>query len=216
MTVKKPKAKFGQFLNVCRRSQKLSLEHVSKKLQIPFKYIEALEFNDFKNLPAKRWKRILQKYCDFLGLEFKEIYKIAKYDLKKMSGAKQFIGKKHLIAWPKAIRVILIFVVVFIVLVFLGIKINQIFAAPYLKITNPLDNSKAVTKQIKIIGNSQKEAEIYINNNPIFVDANGRFEEEIDLQKGLNLIKINAKKKYSRTREVNLRVLLTEDEKKID
>ncbi|MBI5766004.1 hypothetical protein HZA71_02130, partial [Candidatus Falkowbacteria bacterium] len=51
---------------------------------------------------------------------------------------------------------------------------------------------------------------IIINNNNVFVDNEGGFQTTLDLQNGLNLIKITAKKRYGRAREVDLRVLLNE------
>ena len=43
-----------------------------------------------------------------------------------------------------------------------------------------------------------------------WVDKDGNFSTLVDLQKGLNLIKITAKKRYSRISEAEIRVLFNE------
>jgi len=206
----KPKENFGKILAEQRRLKRLSLDFISKKIKIPFKYLEALEYADFNNLPCTHWKKFLKQYSGYLGLNWRQVMRIAKADFKKSANVNCAIDKNYLMSWPKRIKTLVIFLVIAGVLVFLGLKVNQIFSAPFLQIMEPQDNSKTYQKQIKVIGKSQKEAEISINNNPIFVDENGIFETTIDLKKGLNLIKITAKKKYSRIREADLRVLLTE------
>ncbi|MFA6422495.1 MAG: helix-turn-helix domain-containing protein [Candidatus Buchananbacteria bacterium] len=211
--IKKPKEKFGQILARQRRAKRLSLDTLSKKLKIPFKYLEALEYGDFKNFPPG-WQKLLKKYCAHLGCDFKVIWQTAKSEQKKMVGINRAVEKNYLMAWPKIIRTAVIILIVAGVLIFLGFKVNQIFSAPTLKIGEPVDNSKTYQKKLKILGKSQKEAEITINNNIIFVDASGNFEALLDLHGGLNLIKITAKKKYSRTREVDLRIILSDE--KID
>lgn len=193
----------------------MELAGAAKKLKIPFKYLEALEYGDFSNLPDERfWKPMLKKYCRLLDLDFSEMYLLAKNESRKALPLQHRMRRSYLRAWPRVIRTGLILLVVAGVLVFLGIKVNQIFSPPPLEIIQPQDGSIIREQTIKVIGKSRKEAEITINNNPIFVDADGRFETQIDLKKGLNLIKITAKKKYSRIQETDLRVLLSDPDSK--
>ena len=83
----------------------------------------------------------------------------------------------------------------------------KIFSPPVLEISYPLDGSLVSEKQITLRGHSAKEVELIVNNKEIFVDDNGNFETIVDLQKGLNLIKITAKKRYSRIQEKEIKLL---------
>ena len=120
------------------------------------------------------------------------------------------IEKRYLSQWPKAMRRILIILVVLAILIFLGFRIQMIFSPPPLEITQPQDGLIAVERQLEIVGQSQKEAEIVINNQNVLVDDEGVFRTTVDLQKGLNLIKITAKKRYGRENVVELRILFSD------
>jgi len=117
------------------------------------------------------------------------------------------IEKRYFSQWPKIVKRVLIILAVLAILVFLGFRVQMIFSPPYLDIVEPQDGLIATERQIEIIGASQSEAEIVINNQNILVDNEGVFRTTVDLQKGLNLIKITAKKRYGREKVVELRIL---------
>ncbi len=202
---------FGELLYNFRQKKRVNLDVVSKKCKIPFKYLEALESSDFLNLPKKKWKKYLKTYCNFLGIKFKDVYFKAKNDYKKTLFNKDRQKINFFKSWHKTVKKVIIFIVVAAVFIFLAYKVNQIFSPPSLVIIEPQDSLKTLDKELTVKGKSQKEVEMTINNNVIFVDANGDFEEQIDLQRGLNLITVTAKKKYSRQNQINLRVLLLEE-----
>jgi len=111
-------------------------------------------------------------------------------------------------SWFKFNRWMGVSLLVFVLLTFLLWNINSIFRPPKLEIFSPLDGAIVFQRQLEIKGKTIKEAEITINNRSILVDVNGNFSALIDLQNGLNLIKISAKKRYSRFSNVEIRVLL--------
>ena len=110
-------------------------------------------------------------------------------------------------SWHQLIRRLAILALIAGVLIFLIFKVQHIFAFPRLEVVSPVDGSMVYEKHLKIVGKSEPEVEIMINNKNFFVDSEGEFSADVDLQKGLNLIKITAKKRYSRIKEVDLRVL---------
>lgn len=200
----------GEKLREARSDKGVSLDKAAKNLGIAFKYLEALENNNLKGLPAGRTyvKNFLKLYAGYLNLDFNDLWRVAReLEFRDETGFSR-LGRKYFLSWPKFIARALIFLVVLAVVVFLIFKIKAIFAPPFLDIASPEDGLITTSREIAVIGRSNPEVELMINNKIIFVDKEGSFKTSLDLQKGLNLIKITAKKKYGREREVDLRVLL--------
>lgn len=63
---------------------------------------------------------------------------------------------------------------------------------PKLEITEPADNLKTNHTEIKVAGNTDKDAEIKVNGIPVIVDTNGYFQTQIKLNNGDNKIVIAA------------------------
>ncbi|MFA5047408.1 MAG: helix-turn-helix domain-containing protein [Patescibacteria group bacterium] len=205
---------FGDVLKEARLDRGISLDKASKDLNIAFKYLDALEKNRLRDIPGSNYlKSFLNAYCQYLALDFSDLWDRAKIILEKETRRFQPIEKKHFFVWSKFIKQFLIGLVIVVLAAFLIIRVDEIFRPPYLRVIQPLDGSITTSTQILIKGESQKEAEIVINNKLVFVDNRGGFETVVDLQNGLNLIKITAKKRYSRVSAVEVRVLLTERQK---
>lgn len=201
----------GDKLKEARREAGVSLERAARDLNITFKYLEALENNKLTDLPGEPYLKIFLKvYSDYLRLDFNECWAEAKKNGSDAIKGYQKIGRQHFLIWPKFIWRLIICGLVVTVLIFLFFKIQAIFSPPSLEIIAPADGIITSGKQLEIVGRSQPEVEIVINNKEIFVDSQGNFQTAVDLQKGLNLIKITAKKRYSQMREVEIRALFKE------
>ena len=201
----------GDKLKEIREEKGISLSRAARDLKIAYKYLEALEANQFSRLPGQAYFKIfLKKYCQYLCLDFVDLWKQVK-DLGVFESKRDGLGKTYFFPWRKTLKFALITVIFLAVFIFLAWRVEQIFRPPYLEIIEPSDGLITDQREIRIYGQSLKEAEIVINNKAIFVDNQGFFETNIDLQKGLNLIKITARKRYSRERAIDLRVLLNEE-----
>jgi len=201
----------GEKLQKIRVERNISLEQASKDLNIPFKYLEDLENNNLSSLPSQAYlKKILKLYCRYLRLDFSACWRAMKKFKVAEAERNRDVNRKYFLSWPKFIRRMIIILLILAVLFFLVFKIKEIFIAPPLDIIQPTDGLIINQKQIEIIGQSQPEVEVTINNENILVDDQGNFQTTMDLQKGLNLIKITAKKRYSQIKEVEIRVLLKE------
>jgi len=121
------------------------------------------------------------------------------------------LNNNHFRSLPCLIRRGIICLVIILIMVFLVMKVFAIFSPPNLIIESPIDGLVTQERQIEIKGQTVKESEIVINNQNIYIDDDGWFLTNIDLQKGLNLIKITAKKRYSKINEKIIRVLYTDD-----
>ncbi|MEK7072445.1 MAG: helix-turn-helix domain-containing protein [Patescibacteria group bacterium] len=203
----------GEILSEARNSRYINLEEAAKDLNTPFRYLDALEHNNFKDLPNEKYlKVVLKNYSRYLKLDFANLWRILK-NSQNFSSIHKYkkVEHKYFTSWPNLIRKMAIVVIIAAILFFLVVKVEQIFAPPLLAISYPSDGMIVESRQIKLTGRSESEVELIINNKEIFVDSRGHFETVIDLQKGLNLIKISAKKRYSRTIEKEIRLLFKDE-----
>ena len=199
----------GEKLSEARNQRQIDLDEAAKDLNVPFRYLESLEQNNFSDLPDKNYlNNLLKNYCRYLKVDFIAAWLLAQSQPNWSKPKTNEVKKKYFIAWPKLTRRLLLFFLVLVILIFWIVKVQQIFAPPFLEINYPQDGSIATSQQITLVGRSEKEVELIVNNQEIFVDENGNFETLVDLQKGLNLIKITAKKRYSRLEEKEIRLLL--------
>jgi len=63
---------------------------------------------------------------------------------------------------------------------------------PKLEISEPSDNSTTSNQEIKVMGSTDKETYIHINDIPVVVDVNGNFETIVRLKEGDNQITAKA------------------------
>ena len=65
--------KFYQELKKTRNSKKITLKEISEYTKINPKYLEALENGDFNTLPNVYTRLFLRSYCNYLGIDYKNI-----------------------------------------------------------------------------------------------------------------------------------------------
>lgn len=201
--------KLGEILAEARNSRYINLDEAAKDLGIPFKYLDAIEHDNFSDLPDEKYlKEILKQYAVYLKLEFSQLWKVFKDSQNYSNNKVKKVENKYFTSWPNLIRKLVVVSLIAGIVFFLVVKVEQIFSPPALDITYPYDGLIVEGRQIDLVGKSESEVELIVNNKEIFVDSGGNFETPIDLQKGLNLIKISAKKRYSRTIEKEIRLLL--------
>lgn len=63
---------------------------------------------------------------------------------------------------------------------------------PKLDLSDPKDNSKTTKSDLTIVGTTDKDITVRANQQPVIVDANGKFQTSIRLKEGENKIEITA------------------------
>lgn len=201
----------GEKLASRRAEQGISLEKAATKLQINPKYLRLIENNDYRQLPPEIYtNNFIKRYCLLLNLndqlaismfnkEKNIFFKTHQSDSpnkkqKSITGHKIFSK----LIQPNTIKYTLIIILFLIIVFYIVNSINKIFLPPELLIKTPAENNVVVNiPTITINGVTEKEVELYINSKQVLYDDNGRFNVDLNLQKGLNIIKITAQKKHS-------------------
>ncbi len=202
----------GNRLKNARLEQSLSLADVQTKIGVQKKYLEFLESADYDSLPGDVYVRNwLKLYGKFLNLNVNEL--LLDYKLEKSVGQK-FVTveeKKQTKIWqflgPQFLKKLLVAFIVLSVFSYLAWEINNIISPPKITITQPADNTKTTASSIVVSGQTEKEIQLNINGELVLLDTDGNFSKEVNLSLGLNNLLINAKKKHSKIRVVELKVL---------
>lgn len=205
-------------LRKARLEKEISLEEVQEATKIQIKYLEILESGDYQALPGEMYARAwIKLYANFLDLPAGELlndYKLEKTvsdrltkvdkPIKTQEPAKvNFLG-------PRVLKIFGISIVILFLLGYLGWEVKNIIAAPPITIYEPPNNFKTSASTIVIKGQTEPEVQLTINNEPVLPDKNGEFIQQINLVSGLNNLQISAKKKHSKTNNLEL-IILRED-----
>lgn len=201
----------GQIFNRYRQAENLKLDKVEKDLKISKRILEALENDDYAKLPDECYVRnIIKAYAKYLELDYNKL--LILYDKGKANfclGKEATVVKKvRVYLTPQMIRIGLVVILIFGLLGYFGWQVKQIFTPPQLSIIQPVKNIKISENFFEIIGQTEKEATVYINDKEVFPDPQGEFSATLDLQKGLNYIKITAVKKHGQTTTLAREILV--------
>jgi len=211
----------GEKLTKHRLAKGYSVEKAAKLIKLNVKYLKDLEKNNYNSLPVDVYTiNILKKYSELLELNpltVSETYYKEKALFEKTKKNKKNLlpeANNRFVAFflnPKHIRNIFFILLFVVLLCYLIWSINRIVSPPILMVQQPADNLITNESNVQIVGFTEKEVTLTINNRPVLTDRNGHFELDIDLQKNLNLIKISATKKYSKEQVVYRRIYVSDD-----
>lgn len=204
----------GQVLKRYRLESGYLVKEIELELLISSRHIEALEGDDFKALPADLYiVNFIKSYAKLLGLDEQRLLSLYEKQKEQLSdnldsGRQENFKKTREIITPKRVKIGFLILIGILLLGYLGWQINQIFSPPALAVNEPADNIIIKQSYVVISGVTEKEARVFINNKEIYLGEGGKFSTTLDLQKGLNIIKISAQKKYSKEAVIYKQILV--------
>lgn len=114
---------------------------------------------------------------------------------------------KSLLITPK--KVALVFFILFLILVGLYFwrEISFLIKPPLLEVTQPPTDLTVTQDVFEVSGRTNPSAYLTVNAKEIYIDKEGNFKTEVILSKGLNIVKIEAKNRFSKTNEIIRRII---------
>ncbi|MBI5369947.1 helix-turn-helix domain-containing protein [Candidatus Uhrbacteria bacterium] len=97
------------------------------------------------------------------------------------------------------------------IVTYLGFQVRSIVRPPVLVIAEPSDGIVTHDATIQVTGEVEKDSQVKINGSDVLLTTSGDFDVEVALERGLNVIKIESVKRYSRPSIVYRRVVLEQD-----
>ncbi len=192
----------GEVLKNKREKLKISIETASLDTKIQKRFLKFIENNEFFPFESEVFLTgFIKIYAKYLNLDVEKVLALYRRtnpiveEKKIISPFNNLSSKKTSITiTPKAIVISTLVLFSLAILFYFGIQVYKFQKPPVLSISTPQNNSTVKSSEIKVIGNTEKNVSIQINNISIEVDEDGSFEKEISLIEGKNLITIKAKK----------------------
>lgn len=202
----------GEILKIAREKKKLTLQQVELNTRIRSKFLEAIENNDFSKLPPGTFaKGFIKNYATFLGLSPEDtlaFYRRQVHEDKPKPAPERKTIKYGFSLTPQIITTISVSILIILFFGYLIFSYFKYAGSPMLVVNSPANNQTINVEQVEIIGKTDPEATLSINNETVNLNENGSFDTKISLQPGLNTITITSTNKFHRqttlTRNIRL------------
>lgn len=212
----------GEKLKKIREKAGVSLVEIASQTKIKKDYLEKIEAGNYKELPFDVYvKGFLRSYAKYLNLDPEKVIKQfnkevgVRENIKKYQGNKKPSGYQdrfpNLIITPKIASVFLTVLIVLIGFSYFYFEVDNFSKQPQLIIESPALEEIVKESSVEIIGKTDFENEVKINNETIFVDSEGRFREQVGLQKGVNEIIVEASNKFEKSAQKKISLVADYD-----
>lgn len=198
----------GEILSIAREKKHLTLEQVEKTTKIRSKFITAIENNEFDKLPPGTFtKGLIKNYASFLGLPINETLAFYRRQANEEKSS-PILPKEKRLSTQFSVTAIGIAILTLIFFAYLGLSYLRFAGSPTLTVSSPPKNAIVSSEVVEVLGKTDPDATITINNQVVPLNENGSFTAQITLSPGLNTLTITATNKFQRQTVVsrNLRL----------
>lgn len=199
----------GEKLKKIRSDRRLALNDISRVTKIPLKYLEYLEDGKYEKLPADVYvKGFLKNYAEILGVDehiFIRLFEKEKginKNLRKQNGEVEEKTKplniSSFVVTPKIMATTAVTILILAGVFYLYSEFGSFSDAPRLVILSPEKNYSTSGNSVVIEGVTDADGKVFINNQPVMVDEDGKFRENLTVQAGTSAINVKAVNKFDK------------------
>jgi cytoskeletal protein RodZ len=98
--------------------------------------------------------------------------------------------------------------VTFIIVGYLGYQYKQFVSPPYLNVETPKEDEVVTASTYVVVGKTNPDATVIVNNQPTLVFDDGNFREEIEVSKETSEIVIKATSRSGKVTELKRRIVV--------
>lgn len=203
----------GHKLKEARIQRKLTIEEVAEATKIKPQFLEAIEKEEYSKLPSPAYAQgFVRNYADFLGLPKVQTTALFKrdYDEKKVSKviSDRMYRQQNYSGTRINLRVIVIVsFVAFFLFAFIYSQVKSTYISPTVSITSPKEGS-VVQTVVEVVGKTDNNAIVTVNNEPVFVQQSGEFKKTITLFPGQVTITVKAKNRSGKETVIERKVIV--------
>ena len=205
----------GDKLRALRRTQAVSLPMLEEKTRIQKRYLEALERGRYDELPEPLYTRnFLRAYARALGADeeyFLELYEeeVGQMDLLGPHRLPRMrVRKGRFLVFSRFTAAIGVLLPALAIVAYLLWQASSLIRPPEVVIVNPADGSAVQTALLPVQGYvTDDDVTVEVNGETVIIDESLHFETKVDLTRGLNVVTVQAKRRYSREAVVYRRVV---------
>lgn len=211
----------GEILKKAREEKGLGLDRVAAATRIKKRFLEAIEKNDFQNLPSKVAARgFVKNYADFLELSPKSVLAVFKRDFRIRRGKEVLprgldrVAERSKFNWtPKLTLLTTIVLVFFILAAYLSYQYLSLVKNPHLEVFQPQEDQNIFSGKVEVVGRTDPEVALTVNGNLVTLSMEGEFNSALILLPGENKIAIEATNKLGKKTTVERSVFRSDTER---
>lgn len=188
----------GMMLKEERQKKGFTLEQVEKSTKIRAKFLLAIEADDFRKMPSLPYLQgFIKNYSEFLGLRSTTILAIFRRQYIRHEKEQTATIEEPLTTsvWqPTQNKVIFVILSLLVIGLFsyFYIQYQKLHAPPPLTLTEPKDGQIVTSEEIAVFGDTDVDATLTINNEPILIKEDGKFFKDVRLSVGQNTLVVEA------------------------
>ncbi len=210
----------GEKLRKIRADYHVNLAEVARETGIRREHLEYLESGEYAKLPADVYARgFLRSYGRFLGVDSNALIRL--YD-RERSIAKN-LGKDPekekpsitlpsrrfslFVVTPRMMIGFFVFSFVCGIVFYLYREYRTFVSEPYLTVLEPSNGISIGSDETTIAGKTDRDAKLFLNDQPVFVNEVGEFRERIRFQLGVNTIRVKVVNRFGKERAETVSVI---------
>lgn len=190
----------GQILKEEREKKFYTLLEIEKATKIRKELLEALEADQYSKLPPPTFVQgFIKSYGKFLNLNtekllavFRREFSEARHPPKILESFSNPIDRKRFILTPSRVLGMVVLGLIVIFFGYLWFEYRFLVGAPFLEVSQPPNQFNTTSGEIKVLGRTDPEAKVTINDQEIQVDQDGKFSQQIKLSDNVNNITVLA------------------------
>lgn len=178
--------KAGQRLKEQRIIKGLTLEEVAKATKIKVPFLMSIEKGEYERLPSSTYAMgFVRNYAGFLGMKEKEILAIFRreYAFEKVQKVlPEGLSKRqdfpiHRIKLKRSVKIVIF--VFLLILAYIIFQYRFAIINPPLNVSKPLEGEVVASQTITVVGKTDPNASVFVNNDPASLDNKGNFKKTI-------------------------------------
>lgn len=201
----------GQVLKEEREKKFYTLDEIEKATKIRKSLLEALEDGQYPKLPPATFVQgFIKNYARFLKLDSDKLLAIyrrefseGKHPPRVLEVFTNPVDQRKFRLTPTKVLGSVILALIIIFFVYLWFEYRFLVGGPFLEVSQPPDQLNAGSSQVIVVGRTDPEAKVAINNQEIRVDLAGKFSQEIKLSSDINNIEIIATSKTGQITKIS-------------
>jgi len=188
--------KIGQVLKDARAKKRYSVARLERITKIRKDYIRAIENESWDDLPERPVVAgFVNSITQQLDIDQNKVAALFRRDYPpkelRVNPKKDLLNK---FVWSPRLTFLLgIFVVILAIVGYLVFQYISFIRPPSLEVSTPFENQVIKESTIRVSGNTDPEASVVVNNQPVIVEEGGDFVTEVEIFEGTNEISIVAK-----------------------
>jgi cytoskeletal protein RodZ len=194
----------GEVLQKQREKLGKSLEQVALDTKIQPRFIKYIEDDDFKKFDSSVYAQgFIKIYAKYLDLDEERILAIYRRSVPEKYSKDYTLREtesktvRRINITPQTLAIVLSVLFLTAILSYIGYQVYQFQSPPEITILSPEDQTSVDVNEVEVKGVIDTNSSLFINENPIDIDQEGNFLYTLDLNPGVNLITIQAKKNNS-------------------